>query len=75
MKYDPDAHALQFTNEDEVNRFHAELTSLLRVAVTSVSRHGEAEQGKAAAQGVFKEFAAVMRALNALRKHLQPTGE
>ncbi|MEI8254612.1 MAG: hypothetical protein WCJ30_02975 [Deltaproteobacteria bacterium] len=75
MKYDPDSHALQFTNEDEVTRFHMELTALLRVAVTDVSRHGEAEEGKAAAQGVFKEFPGVMRALNQLRRHLQPTGE
>jgi hypothetical protein len=75
VKYDPQTRTLTFASDDEVERFHAEITALLREAVVSVSKHGEAEQGKAAAQGVFKQFGAVMRTLNAFRRHLTPNSE
>lgn len=75
MKYDPAAHALQFATDEEVERFHAEVTALLRDAVTHASRHGDADAGKAAAREVFKQFATVLRSLNALRAHLEPHGE
>jgi hypothetical protein len=72
VKYEPTTRTLEFGSQDEVERFHTELTALLREAVTSASRHGDASAGKQAAQAVFKDFAAVMRALNALRRHLEP---
>lgn len=75
MKYDPAARALQFTGDDEVVRFHAEVTALLRESVTAASKHGDADAGKAAAREVFKQYASVMRALNALRAHLEPHGD
>jgi hypothetical protein len=75
LKYDPASHTLEFASDEEADRFHTELTALLRVAVTDVSRHGEAEEGKAAAQAVFKEFASVMRVLNQMRRHLVRHGE
>jgi hypothetical protein len=75
LKYDPETRALQFSNDEEVVRFHSELTALMRTAVTAVSRHGEDQEGKAAAQGVFKELPSIMRALNAFRKHLAPTAD
>lgn len=75
MKYEPEARALQFTTDEELARFHAEVTALLRDAVTQASRHGDADAGKAAAREVFKQFATVLRALNALRAHLEPHGE
>lgn len=72
MKYEPSTHTLQFSNDDEVARFHLEVTALLRDMVTEASRHGDADAGKAAAKEVFKEFGSVMRVLNALRRHLEP---
>lgn len=71
MKYDHTTRTLQFTSDQEVDRFHAEVTTLLRDAVTEASRHGDAHAGKLAAQAVFKDFASVMRALNVLRRHLE----
>ena len=70
MKYDPSTRTLQFASDQEVERFHAEVTTLFREAVTEASRHGDAHAGKIAAQAVFKDFASVMRALNAMRRHL-----
>ena len=70
MKYDPATRTLEFSSDQEVARFHAEVTTLLRDAVSEASRHGDAQAGKVAALAVFKDFASVMRALNALRKHL-----
>lgn len=75
MKFDPAARALQFITDDEVSRFHAEVTALLRESVTAASKHGDAEAGKAAAREVFKQYASVMRCLNAMRSHLEPRGE
>lgn len=71
MKYDPSTRTLQFANDQEVARYHAEVTALLRDAVSEASRHGDAQAGKLAAQAVFKDFGCVMRALNALRRHLE----
>jgi hypothetical protein len=72
MKFDAATRTLQFASDQEVARFHAEVTALLRDAVSEASRHGDAQAGKAAAQSVFKDFASVLRALNALRRHLEP---
>lgn len=70
MKYDPSTRTLQFTSDQEVERFHAEVTALLRDAVSAASHLGDANTGKLAAQAVFRDFASVMRALNQLRRHL-----
>lgn len=75
MRYDPDARSLSFTHAEEAERFHAEVTALLREAVTAASRHGDAEAGKAAAREVFKQYASVLRCLNAMRDHLTPQGQ
>jgi len=50
----------------------AEVTTLLREVVTAASRHGDADAGKHAAQSVFRDVPNVLRALNALRRHLEP---
>ncbi|MDO9019868.1 MAG: hypothetical protein Q8S73_26240 [Deltaproteobacteria bacterium] len=70
MKYDASTRTLQFTSDQEVDRFHAEVTALLRDAVSAASHHGDARAGKLAAQAVFRDFASVLRALNVLRRHL-----
>jgi hypothetical protein len=71
MKYDPAQHTLSFASDEEVKRFHWELTALLREVVTEASRHGDRDEGKAAAQSVFKDCPTVLRALNAFRRHLE----
>ncbi len=75
MKYDPTERSLQFATDDEVERFHKELTLLLREVVTEASRHGDRDQGKAAAKSVFKDVPTVLRALNAFRAHLERVAE
>ena len=62
MKYDASTRTQQFTSEQEVDRFHSEVTALLREAVSAASHHGVAKTGKLAAQAVFWDFASVMRA-------------
>lgn len=73
MKYDPSTRALRFASDQELDRFHAEVTALLRDAVSEASRHGDAQAGRVAAQSVFRDFACVLRTLNALRPHLERT--
>lgn len=73
MKFEPNGRVLEFASEEEVLRFHTELTALLRDVVANASHHGDRDEGKAASKEVFKEFATILRALNALRRHLEPS--
>ena len=71
MKFDPDSRSLRFGSADEVERFHRELSALVRQATVAVSStEKDAEVARERSQEVLRTFAAVVRALNALRAHL-----
>lgn len=71
MKFDPDSRSLRFGSPEELDRFHRELSILVREA--TVSAHAgekDAQAARALSQEVLRKYGAVMRALNALRAHL-----
>ena len=75
MRYEPEQACLHFGSPEEAERFHAELTELVRFMVTETGRDApDAEQAKERSREVFQRFASVLRMLNALRKHV-PHGE
>jgi len=71
MKFDPDSRSLRFASTEELERFHGELSALMREAtVAASSTEKDAEAARARSQEVLRTFGVVMRALNALRQHL-----
>jgi len=71
MRFDPDSRALRFASTEELERFHHELSALVRQATFAAhSSEEDAEAARALSREVFREFSVVMRTLNALRKHL-----
>ena len=69
MEYNREARTITFSSEDELLGFHAELTALLREVTISVSSATQdAEQAKAGAREVLKQFKLVTRILNAVRR-------
>lgn len=72
MHFDAEALTLRFANRDELDRFHHELTDLLRRAVVAAAVPGEAAAvGVAHAQSEMLKYTAVTGALNALRGRLR----
>jgi hypothetical protein len=73
VDYDRDAKTLRFSSDEELTAFHGELTALLREVTISVSSATQdAEQAKAGAREVLKQFRVVTRILNALRRAQPP---
>lgn len=70
MRFDADALTLRFASRDELDRFHNDLTDLLRRAIVDGATK-DAFEGVAHAKGEMKRYAAVTRALNALRGQLR----
>jgi hypothetical protein len=70
MKYDDEARALRFGSDDELRRFHDDLTELLRAATVSATREGDVDAATARARDVMRRYATVLRALNAMRASL-----
>jgi hypothetical protein len=71
MKFDPDSRSLRFGSAEELERFHRELSDLVRRATVAVSStEKDAEAARARSQEVLRAFGVVIRALNALRAHL-----
>lgn len=72
MRYDPDALTLRFANREELDRFHRDLSELLRRAVTDgVTPDEDPLVGAARAREAMRAFAAATRALNAIRGRLR----
>lgn len=68
MRFDPDALTLRFGSRDEIDRFHRDLTALLRAAIAAGAAQAEdPAEGAAHAQETMRAYATVTRALNALR--------
>ncbi|MBI2391687.1 MAG: hypothetical protein HYV09_19010 [Deltaproteobacteria bacterium] len=75
MRYDGEERALRFASEEEAERFHRELTTLIRsVMVATTKRIEDAEQAKELSREVMQENATLFRALNALRTALTRHG-
>ncbi|MBI5513350.1 MAG: hypothetical protein HY909_06245 [Deltaproteobacteria bacterium] len=70
MKYTDQDRALRFASEDELQRFHADLTELVREATVSATRGVPVEEATVRARDVLRRYATVVRALNALRRSL-----
>ena len=72
MKFDPDARTLRFADAHEAQLFHDQLSVLVRSAIVAAGRGiTDDKQATEASREVLREFAAVVRALNALRKELE----
>lgn len=71
MTWDADTNTLSFASKDEAEKFHAELSLLLRGAMIQATKLVEDPQkAKELSRLVMQDNAAVMRALNALRTGL-----
>jgi len=69
VKYDAEGRRFEFSSEQEVEEFHAELSALIRGAMVGATRHIEdAEAATEASREVMKEFSTLMRAMNLLRR-------
>jgi hypothetical protein len=70
MKYDDESRTLRFVSDDELRRFHDDLTDLLRTATVNATKNVEVDVATQRAQAVMKGHATVLRALNAIRRAL-----
>lgn len=70
MRFDPDALTLRFASRDELDRFHHDLTDLLRRALADGATK-DPHESVANAKGEMRRYATVTRALNALRGQLR----
>ncbi|MFO0644900.1 MAG: hypothetical protein U0326_01600 [Polyangiales bacterium] len=70
MKLDADTRSLQFSSEEELQRFHDDLTELIRVATVSVTKNVEVEVATERARELMRRHATVLRCLNQLRRVL-----
>lgn len=75
MKFDEATCALTFRDMDEATAFHLELTGLIRQAMFTAGQQSGPGDIKGPSREVMKEFARVMRALNAMRQVLPRHGE
>jgi hypothetical protein len=66
---DPD-RALRFGSDEELRRFHDDLTALLREATITATRTASVDDAPERARAVLRRYATVLRALNALRRTL-----
>lgn len=71
MRFDPDALTLRFGSRDELDRFHRDLTDLLRHVVSEGANTADPAEGAARAQDAMRRYATITRALNALRGKLR----
>lgn len=69
MKFDFEEAALRFGTADEADRFHNELTVLLRTVMRAQSASvAEAHDAVDLSREVFREYRTVTRVLNAMRR-------
>ncbi len=71
MKYERESTTLSFRSQAEVEAFHGELSALVRAAMVQATRRVEDPQAAVGlSRQVMKDYRAVLRALNALRRGL-----
>lgn len=74
MNYDGPAHTLAFASPEEAERFHAELSCLIRsIMVAATKRIEDPAAAKELSREIMQENATLFRALNALRAELTRT--
>ena len=70
MKYDDETRSLRLSSDEEISRFHDDLTELLRTATVSVTKDVDVEAATERARDLMKRHSTVLRCLNALRRSL-----
>lgn len=70
MKLDEDALSLRFNSPEELQRFHDDLTELVRTATVGVTRGVEVDVATERARELMRRHATVLRCLNQLRRVL-----
>ncbi len=71
MRFDSEHNTLDFSSRAEVEEFHLQLSSLVRLAMVQATRQiADPGEAKNASQGVMQELRAVVRTLNVLRAAL-----
>lgn len=71
MKYEGEERTLVFSSLEEVERFHTELSTLIRGAMVGATRSIEdAALAKDASREVLQQFHTLMSTLNVLRTSL-----
>jgi len=75
QNYDSQKLTIQFTSEEEVARFHAQMTKLLRIGMSEVNqKYNEMQEGIAQTNAFFQEYTTVIDVLNSLRDYLPRKG-
>lgn len=75
MKYNKKSKMLEFTSDEEVAKFHEQLTEVMRAAMTKVGDiETSDEESLRLTEEFFKRYAVLTDALCRLRAHL-PRGE
>lgn len=70
MKYDEETRSLRFSSDEELSRFHEDLTELLRTATVAVTKNVDVDDATDRARDLMKRHSTVLRCLNALRRSL-----
>ncbi len=72
MKYDSTSKVLEFSSDEEVMKFHDQLTEVMRAAMSAVgdSQTNDEEALKLTVE-FFERYSALTDTLNRLRAHLQ----
>lgn len=75
MKYDPTTKVLAFESDDDMSRFHDQLTGIMRDAMTQVGNEETGdEEASRLTMDFFQRYSALTDALICLREHL-PRGD
>lgn len=71
MKYDPHAHTLTFASAEEVERFHLQLTALLRETMVAATRRlADSQEARRTSRKIMRHYVLLMRTINTLRREL-----
>jgi uncharacterized membrane protein YgaE (UPF0421/DUF939 family) len=72
MKYNPKNRMMEFSSDEEVSKFHDQLTGILRAAMLKVGgdESTSKEDDLKLTQEFFERYSVLTEALNRLRAHL-----
>jgi hypothetical protein len=74
MTFDPEARTIRFASQAELDRFHHELSVLIRTVMVASTKHLlDEHEAKSVSREVIKENHTLFSALNALRESLPRT--
>jgi hypothetical protein len=73
MEIDPATHTLRFDSAEQLDAFHRELTLMLRELMVALSTSvPDANQARAGAEQVLKQFHTAAEVLNTIRRQRAP---